>query len=85
MFSYVNVKIVFVAFISEKCIGLFKHFHIKKTAESCNFPGFGRQSPCSKIQVENIILNNKLFYPVCLAVKVSLSNITEPGIVYPFP
>ena len=81
MFSYVNVKIVFVAFITEKRIRLFKHLNIKKTAESCNFPGFGSQSPCGKIKVENIILNNILFYPVYFAVKVSLSNITEPGIV----
>ena len=85
MLSYVNIKIIFISLVTKQGIGLPEHVHIEETAESVYFSAFGCKTPGRQIKIEDIILNDVLFYPVSFKSKAFFFNIAKPWIFSPSP
>ena len=78
MLSNVNVKIIFIPFISEKGVRLLYMIDVKKIPESRYLFCFGCQSPCCQVELKNIIIYYLLLYPVDLVIKSPVLNSVEP-------
>jgi len=85
MATDVNTEIIFVSFVTEKCIRLLQQFRVKEITEPVQLSLLVCQAPGLEIKIEYVIVNDVLFDPVGPADEVLPVHVPEPRVITPPP